>query len=1121
MAERVVVTHSTVYEYEKEVRLSSQIIRLRPAPHVRTTIESYSLKICPSDHFINELQDPFGNYETRVFIPRPTRIFSITVEMVLTLVSINPFDFFIEEYARRYPFIYDAALHGDLFTYTQYSESGPKLVSYVDQLRAESLPTVDYLVQINKKVFQDIKYTVRYEPGIYSCEEILERREGSCRDSSWLLVQIFRHLGFAARFVSGYLVQLAPDEVLQEDHGKYFFDFTDLHAWVEVYIPGAGWLGLDPTSGLFAGEGHIPLACTPSPQSAAPISGVTEKTSCQFNYKNSVRRLASTNKVSKPYTDLQWTLIEETANCIDKKLESNEIQLTCGGEPTFVSANDFYSAQWNTEALGSQKKGMAISLLLKLWKKIAVGGFIFHGQGKWYPGEPLPRWALAVFWRKDATPIWHDPSLLGNELEMYHQTGEDAQRFIQSLCHQLQLDASYIHPAYEDILYYSWVEAQQPLYPNPDEVDYGVRAARESLRKKLEIGIGKPVGFVLPLHRDELTQKWISCNWGFARGYLSLIPGDSPIGYRLPLASLSHREGRVIEPPVPLSVFDQYYNSPSATSDYPVQHEDLYEQGLSQNGDPDQLIKTALCVQERAGRIYVFIPPLAAFDQYVLLLHAIEAVSQENRCPILLEGYEPPRDHRVHKLSITPDPGVIEVNIHPAAHWKELVHTIHLLYEQAKETGLTAEKYLLDGRPCGTGGGNHITLGGPYPWTSPFLRRPDLLASVITFWQHHPSLAYLFSGLFIGPTSQAPRADEARNDILYELEIAMSALKPGEEAQPWLVDRLFRHLLVDVTGNTHRAEICIDKLYSPDADTGRLGLVELRAFEMPPHPRLMLVQFLLVRGLIACFWEQPYRHALVRWGTSVHDRYMLPFYILQDFKDILAYLHQFDLRFDLEWYMPFFEYRFPKLGELAVGDMHIELRHALEPWYVLGEEQAPGGTARYVDSSVERLQIQVDGLIGERYVLACMGRRIPLTSTGVHGQYVAGVRFKAWQPPSALHPTIPVHSKLVFDVIDTWNGKAIGGCTYHVSHPGGRSYETNPINALEAEARRHTRFWGYGHTPGPIPLPAKWAGKGSVLPEGSGIGPMTIPPEELPREYPLTLDLRRPPRIPGEPYFNP
>jgi uncharacterized protein (DUF2126 family) len=538
------------------------------------------------------------------------------------------------------------------------------------------------------------------------------------------------------------------------------------------------------------------------------------------------------------------------------------------------------------------------------------------------------------------------------------------------------------------------------------------------------------------------------------------------------------------------------------------------------HGDGHQLVTTALCVQQREGRLYIFVPPLGTFDQYINLLQNIEFISHERQCPILLEGYEPPRDNRLHRLSITPDPGVIEVNIHPASQWKECQNNIHILYDQAKEAGLTAEKYLLDGRPCGTGGGNHITLGGPFPWASPFLRRPDLLASVVTFWQHHPSLSYLFSGLFIGPTSQAPRADEARNDILYELEIAMSHIKPGEQPQPWLVDRLFRHFLVDVTGNTHRAEICIDKLYSPDSDMGRLGLVELRAFEMPPHPRLMLTQILLIRALIACFWEKPYRFPLVRWGTVLHDKYMLPYFIMEDFRSVLTYLDQANLGLDLEWYMPFYEYRFPKLGELSVGDIHIELRGALEPWYVLGEEHSMGGTTRYVDSSVERLQVKVEGMASERYVLTCLGRRLPLVGTGISGQYIAGVRFKAWQPASALHPTIDIHNTLVFDVIDTWNGKAIGGCTYHISHPGGRNYETNPINALEAEPRRQARFWGYGHTPGPIPLPRRWASTSRVIPQGSSLGPMAPPPEEVLREFPLTLDLRMPPRYPGEQYFK-
>jgi len=550
------------------------------------------------------------------------------------------------------------------------------------------------------------------------------------------------------------------------------------------------------------------------------------------------------------------------------------------------------------------------------------------------------------------------------------------------------------------------------------------------------------------------------------------VPGDSPLGLRLPLASLPDVLPADAEQDFPVDPFAPRADLPSG-ADRP---KPPTKRAASRSDvAPRDVIKTALCVEVRNGHLHVFMPPLMRLEDYVELLACIEATAGEQRHPVVIEGYTPPRDARIRVLNVTPDPGVIEVNVHPSSSWDDLVTVTETLYDEARAARLSTEKFMQDGRHTGTGGGNHVTLGGATAADSPLLRRPDLLQSLITYWQNHPALSYLFSGTFIGPTSQSPRVDEARDDRLYELEIAFQELRRSHEAgevtdKPWLVDRLLRHLLTDLTGNTHRAEFSIDKLYSPDTSTGRLGLLEFRAFEMPPHPRMSLVQTLLLRALVARFWQEPYRGSLVRWGTALHDRWLLPHFVAADVRDVVADLNAFGYAMDKSWFDPFVEFRFPRFGTVAYDGVTIEVRQAIEPWHVLGEEVSGTGTARYVDSSVERLQVKVTGMTGPRHWVACNGRPLPLASTGIPGEYVAGVRFRAWNPPSALHPTIGIHAPLVFDLVDRWSSRALGGCTYHVSHPGGRSYDTFPVNANEAEARRFARFWAHGHTPGAMIL---------------------------------------------------
>ena len=1066
MGIQLALQHRTEYRYEKDVCLGPQVIQLRPAPHCKTPILDYSLEVTPTEHILHWQFDPVSNHQARVVFPHKIRNFVVNVNLVADLSPQNPFAFFLEPGAESFPFQYSYDLASSLSSCLSVDPAGPLLRKLLESLPSGEQNTVAFLGILNKEVRDAIAYTTRLEHGVQTPEQTLELRTGSCRDSAWLLVHLCRHVGVAARFVSGYLIQLASEEQAADTHAGRLTDSADLHAWAEVFLPGAGWIGLDPTSGLFAAEGHIPLASTATPSEAAPVWGTVEPARVEFTYSISLRRVNEIPQLSKPFSAEDWEQVRNVAHAVDQDLKQQDVRLTMGGEPTYVGIDDPESPQWNLDALGPAKRTRGLVLIRRLRERTASGGLLHFGQGKWYPGETLPRWAFNCFSRKDGIPVWENVDLIALEEKDYGSDMEQSLIFARALAHRLQVSPENLLPAF-----------------NPEDE---------------QTAMSKPIGYVMPLRRRQRSGRlvWSSQLWFPRPQPLVLSSGDSPIGYRIPPDTIpwvasddltyDYEDGcqgnkdRVRLPARP-------ERRPELFSAQPA--DDLPPTSANPADEAKELVRPSLCIQPRDGRLHVFLPYTPVLADYLDLVAAVEDTCAYVHMPIWLEGYPPPADNRLRSFGLTPDPGVLEVNLPSTSDWDDLERLNAILAEEAHQNRLIAAKFAYDGSHLATGGGSHIVLGADTVHDSPVLRRPDLLRSLVSFWQNHPSLSYLFSGMYVGPTSQYPRIDEARVDALYEMELSFSQL-PESGCPPYMIDGLFRNLLVDVTGNTHRAEFCIDKMYPPPGQGLQLGLLELRAFEMAPHYKMGLVEMLLVRALVSVFWREPYTGGLIRWETKLHDQFMLPHFVQSDFRKVLEHLRASGYSFQDKWFTTHAEFRFPKIGSLEAEGIQLELRQALEPWNVLAEETSSGGTGRSVDSSLERMQIKVSGMPSTaRYLVACNGRRVPLVSTDDPGQAVAGIRYRARRLSAELHPTIPLHTPLRFDLIDTWKKRSIARCIYHAGPPDGYVHKTRPADAVEAAARRLERF---------------------QIVEAFN-EPAETPEQEINAAFPMTLDLRWPP----------
>ena len=1075
MTIRVAIHHRTIYKFDRAVGLSPHEIRLRPAPHCRTPIASYSLRVAPEKHFVNWQQDAYGNYIARFVFPEPARALDITVDLVADMTVINPFDFFVEHWAEHFPFDYPPQLAAELAPYFERETLGPLLEKWLAEFRAQGpkpgTNTVDFLVDLNQRLAARVKYLVRLEPGIQSPDQTLELGSGSCRDSGWLLVQIVRHLGLAARFVSGYLIQLVADVKPLDGPAGPVTDFTDLHAWAEVYLPGAGWIGLDPTSGMLAGEGHIPLAATAFPSSAAPVTGFTDSCNSELVFEMKVTRIHEDPRVTKPYSDMQWADIDALGRAVDRDLAAAGARLTQGGEPTFVAIDDMDGPEWNFTALSAKKWQLAEALAWRLRDRFAPGSLLFYGQGKWYPGEPVPRWALSLHWRRDGRPLWRNGDLIAREVaqsieprevaqsaaprEVAQSSGASADRagaFVRALAHELGLDESYAIAAYEDPLPLLQIEGGLPDNVDAGKVPLKDYDDRARLRRSLERGMDSPAAYVLPLRAcpPELRpaggpvtpatwrSEWQSSAWPLRRERLCLLPGDSPAGYRLPLAALPERLPEEIEPEFARDPFD----SPDGLHDAHLRSEKKKHARPKAAPAPREVMRTALCIEPRGGRLHIFLPPVTHIEDWINLVAAIEHVAgalgqtdparrlpaAARSAPAVARRDARPRRDRSERAS------VLELGRARGDHHRPLRGSpAHAARHGEVHVGRPPHRHRRrqphDARRRDAGREPVPAAPGPAQEPGHVLAEPS--GAVVSL------LGHCSSGRRARRRASTRRATTRCTSSRSRSSRWTSASGPARK-------RTSRGSSTGCCGTSSSTSPATRTAPSSrsTSSTRPTRRPAGSACSSCARSRCRRTRGWRSCRRCSCARSSPgsgrsrTAAASCTGARSCTTAGCCPISSAGHPRRGHRPRARRAIALREEWFAPFIEFRFPRYGAVTYAGVTLELRQAIEPWHVLGEEMAGTGTARYVDSSVERLQVKVNGMTGERHVVTCNGRPVPLAPTGVNGEFVAGVRYKAWAPFSALHPTIGVHTPLVFDIVDGWSGRAIGGCTYHVVAPG-------------------------------------------------------------------------------------